>query len=300
MRHLFEAQQLEQDIITKLFTLADTLENSPKPILQGKVMSALFYEPSTRTRLSFESAMHRLGGSVIGSENAGSFSSAVKGETLEDAIRVVGSYADIIVLRYFEKDIAKRLAEISPVPVINAGDGAGQHPTQALLDLYTLKRELNQIDGLEIALVGDTKYSRSVRSFAYLLGKFSDITIHFVSDPALRAESDITDYLTRHNVRYTETDSLDEVIEHVDVLYRNRIQRERVNDDAVYERCQNKFLIDRATVEKMKEAAIVMDPLPRVGGILTEVDDMPQAIYFKQPYYGLLVRMALLQFLLTD
>lgn len=299
MEHLFEAQQLTPKTIKQIFSVADELETRPHRCLEGKIMASLFYEPSTRTRLSFESAMHRLGGDVIGTENAGSFSAAAKGESLEDAIKVIGNYADIIILRYFEKDIAKRLSAISSVPIINAGDGAGQHPTQALLDLFTINRELGRVKGISIAMVGDPKYSRSVRSLAYLLGKYRDITIHFVSDPKLRVEKDILEYLDRHKIAYTESNTFDGIIDTVDVVYRNRLQKERFPNEKLYEKCKNALLIDRAIAGRMKEGSILMDPLPRVGGILPEVDDMPQAVYFKQPYYGLLIRMALLKHFLT-
>lgn len=298
MQHLFEAQQLDPDIIRQLFSLADELEAKREPRLKGKVMASLFYEPSTRTRLSFESAMHRLGGGVIGTENAASFSSAAKGESLEDSIQVISMYADVIVLRYFEKDIAKRLAKILSVPVINAGDGAGQHPTQALLDLYTIKRELGRMDDISIAMVGDPKYSRSVRSLVYLLGKYKNISVHFVSAPELRPEPDILAYLDRHNIRYEQHDALDAVITKVDVIYRNRLQKERFPNEDLYKRCIDRITINREVASSMKNGAILMDPLPRDAALSPDVDDLPQAVYFKQPYYGLLVRMALLAYFL--
>src|ERR1700722_6821083 len=177
MRHIIESQQFDPQALEKLFAIADALEQQPDDSMRGKIMASLFYEPSTRTRLSFEAAMLRLGGNVISTENAKEFSSAAKGETLEDSIRVVGNYADIIALRHFENDAAERAAKVSHVPIINAGSGAGQHPTQALLDVYTIRRELGGIDGLKIAMVGDLKHGRTVRSLSYLLGKFKDIVI---------------------------------------------------------------------------------------------------------------------------
>lgn len=299
LQYIFEAQQFTPQIVEEIFSIADRLEKQNEKSLQGKIMASLFFEPSTRTRLSFESAMLRLGGEVIGTENALSFSSAAKGEPLEDTIRVLGAYADVIVLRYFEKDIAKRLAHIVSVPIINAGDGAGQHPTQALLDLYTIKRELGRSDDLSIAMVGDPKHSRSVHSLSYLLAKYRNITISFVAPPQLQLEGDLLTHLQQQGVSVSQTENLDEVISQVDIVYRNRLQKERFEDQSLYEKYKEAYLIDTQTVAKMKEGAILMDPLPRVGGIAPEVDELPQAKYFKQPYYGLLIRMALLQYLLT-
>lgn len=298
-RHLFEAQQLTPHTIEYIFDIADALEKRSHQCLQGKVMASLFYEPSTRTRLSFESAMLRLGGEVIGTENAGSFSSAAKGESLEDAVRVIGSYADIIVLRYFERDIARRLTPISQVPIINAGDGAGQHPTQGLLDLYTVYRECGRIDGLHIVAVGDLKNGRTIRSFTYLLGKYNNIKMTFVSPPELQMENDIKSYLSRHNVDFVESDDLQSVMCTADVVYHTRIQKERFIDGKEFERLRGTFIINKKDAQSMKEGAIIMHPLPRNEEISVEVDDSPHAVYFKQPYYGLLVRMALLRYMLA-
>ncbi|MFA6297158.1 MAG: hypothetical protein WC629_01210 [Candidatus Paceibacterota bacterium] len=177
MHHIIESQQFDQKFINKIFSIADKLEKKTDNSLKGKIMASLFYEPSTRTRFSFESAMLRLGGSVITTENAKEFSSAAKGETLEDSIRVINNYADVIVLRHYERGSSEKASFVSKVPVINAGDGAGQHPTQALLDLYTIKKELGKIEGITIALVGDLKHGRTIRSLAYLLGKYKNVKI---------------------------------------------------------------------------------------------------------------------------
>src|SRR3990172_7520886 len=186
MKHVVESQQFGRKLLSSLFSMADKLEKKTETPLKGKIMAALFYEPSTRTRFSFESAMLRLGGSVITTENAKEFSSAAKGETLEDSIRVINNYVDVIVLRHYEEGASARAARVSRVPVINAGDGAGQHPTQALLDLYTIRKEIGKIDGLRIAMVGDLAQGRTVRSLAYLLSKFEDITMYFVAPPLLK------------------------------------------------------------------------------------------------------------------
>lgn len=266
--------------------------------MRGKILASLFYEPSTRTRLSFESAMQRLGGMIISTENAKEFSSAAKGETLEDSIRIIDNYADAIVLRHFENDAAARAAAVSDVPIINAGSGAGQHPTQALLDLYTIERECGRVEGLTVALCGDLKYGRTIRSLAYLLGKFNGVRIIFASPKELGVHSDIKEYLDRHKVPYAETNSLEHIIDEVDVLYQTRIQKERFEDPALYEQVKDGFVIDAPFAQKMRKGAILMHPLPRNGEIATSVDALPQAVYFKQAAYGVLVRMALLKFLL--
>jgi len=297
MRHILESQQFDRALLQRLFSEADRLEKEKDESMRGKLLASLFYEPSTRTRLSFESAMQRLGGMVISTENAKEFSSAIKGETLEDTIRTVENYADLIALRHFEDDAAQRAAAVSKVPIVNAGSGAGQHPTQALLDVYTIRREHGHIDGLSIALAGDLKHGRTVRSLAYLLGKFNAIRIVFVSPPELRVGDDIKEYLSRHGVTCAETSQLSDALPHVGVLYQTRIQKERFADLAQYERLKDSYRVDREAVALLPRGAIVMHPLPRVGEIAPEVDALPQAVYFKQMRYGVLVRMALLKWI---
>jgi aspartate carbamoyltransferase catalytic subunit len=295
MRHVIESQQFDRKSIDGLFAVADALEKKKDASMKGKIMASLFYEPSTRTRFSFESAMLRLGGNVITTENAKEFSSVSKGETLEDSIRVVNGYVDVIVLRHDEEGSSKRASLVSDVPVINAGDGSGQHPTQALLDLYTIRRELGKIDGLRIAFVGDLKHGRTIRSLSYLLGKYRNITIWFVSPKGLRVGEDIKEYLGRHDVSYSETEDLDAVVPEVDVVYQTRIQKERFKNAKEYSKFKGCYKIDMAVVKRMKRKSIIMHPLPRVDEIATEVDASPKAVYFKQARYGLLVRMALLK-----
>jgi aspartate carbamoyltransferase catalytic subunit len=295
MRHVIESQQFDRPLLGELFAKADALENTRDDSLRGLILASLFYEPSTRTRFSFESAMLRLGGSILSTENAREFSSAAKGESLEDSIRITSLYADVITLRHYEDDAAQRAAAVSGVPIINAGSGKGQHPTQALLDLYTIKREHGHVDGLSIAFVGDLKHGRTVRSLAYLLGKFDNIRIRFISPPELRVGSDIKEYLERHHVEYSESDDLSSAAEHIGVLYQTRIQKERFEDPLQYELLKHSYRIDAALAARMRPGAIVMHPLPRVDEIATEVDRLPQAVYFKQARYGLLVRMALLK-----
>ncbi|MEK7094252.1 MAG: aspartate carbamoyltransferase [Patescibacteria group bacterium] len=298
MNHIIQAQQFTPEFIKKIFEMANHLEINKETPLRGKIMATLFYEPSTRTRFSFESAMLRLGGQVITTENAREFSSAAKGETLEDSIRVVSNYADVIVMRHFEEGAAERASKVASIPVINAGDGRGQHPTQALLDLYTIQRELGKIPGITIALVGDLKNGRTIRSLSYLLGKYEKVKVIFVSPEALRVGSDIKEYLRRHDTAYEETEKLENILPLVDVLYQTRIQKERFENQAEYEKLKGFYQLTPALADAMPGHAIIMHPLPRVDEIHPSVDTSPKALYFKQTYYGLLVRMALLKHVL--
>ncbi|TAJ14466.1 aspartate carbamoyltransferase [Patescibacteria group bacterium] len=298
IKHVIESQQFSREDLEGLFALATSLEGKRTKDLDGKIMAALFYEPSTRTRLSFESAMERLGGNVISTENAKEFSSAAKGETLEDTIRMMHHYADAIVLRHYEKGASERASKVSSVPIINAGDGAGQHPTQGLLDLYTIQRELGSIDEAHVTMVGDLKNGRTVRSLSYLLGKYKDVTVSFVAPEALRIGDDIKEYLSAHNATFTETDNLESVLSISDVIYMTRVQKERFQDPEEYERLKGSYIFTREMADRMKESSIIMHPLPRVDEIQPEVDDSPHAAYFKQASYGVLVRMALLKTLL--
>jgi aspartate carbamoyltransferase catalytic subunit len=300
MYHIIESQQFSREFIKKLFILADKLEKKPDNSLKGKIMASLFYEPSTRTRFSFESAMLRLGGNVITTENAKEFSSASKGETLEDSIRVINNYADVIVLRHFEQGASQRASLVSQIPIINAGDGPGQHPTQALLDLYTIQRELKKIDGITIALVGDLKHGRTIRSLAYLLGKFKKIRIICVSPEGLRIGQDIKEYLIRHSVIFEETEDLESILPQVDVVYQTRIQKERFKSTQEYSKYKGCYQITHETLTKLNKRAIIMHPLPRVDEINPEIDASKHAVYFKQAKYGVLIRMALLKYILKN
>lgn len=303
MRHLVESQQFELKILNGLFKIADSfLKNDGYKTggLEGKIMASLFYEPSTRTRFSFESAMLRLGGNVITTDNAQEFSSAAKGETLEDTIRVVNHYADIIVLRHSEKGASERAARVSSIPIINAGDGAGQHPTQALLDLYTIRCELNKINGIKIAFVGDLKNGRTVRSLTYLLGKYKDIEMFLVSPQELSIGNDIKDYLNKHKISFRECNRFDDVLSDIDVLYQTRIQKERFDTIEKYNKYKGSYILTMKEANKMKSKSIIMHPLPRIDEITSEVDISPKAVYFKQAKYGLIVRMALLKYFLHN
>jgi aspartate carbamoyltransferase catalytic subunit len=305
LRHIVEAQQFDREAMMDIFRVAREMEQVVQHygsnILSRRVMATLFYEPSTRTRLSFESAMCRLGGDVITTESAQEFSSASKGETLEDTIRIVGGYADVIVLRHFESGASKRAAAVSPVPIVSAGDGPGQHPTQALLDTYTIEREIGRLDGISIAMVGDLANGRTVRSLCYLLTKFESPRIFFVSPDVVRMRQDIKDYLTRYNVSWEESSDLAAVASQVDVIYQTRIQRERFGDRVQdYQAARGQFIIDGEILSRMAKNAIIMHPLPRVDEIVAEeVDADPRAAYFRQAHNGLYVRMALLRMILA-
>jgi aspartate carbamoyltransferase catalytic subunit len=299
--HVIESQQFSRSLLEELLERAEEMKREPHRFsgrLNGRVMAALFYEPSTRTRLSFEAAMLRLGGQTIGTDNAREFSSAAKGETLEDTIQIVSGYTDVIVLRHNEEGAARRAAAVSTVPVINAGDGPGQHPTQALLDLYTIRDELNRIDGIRVAMVGDLANGRTVRSLTYLLSKFKDIKIWFVAPPQVAMRDDLKAHLDEHHVPWVETEDLDAVLPEVDVVYQTRIQKERFTDPAAYQALKGVYRIDNRSLSLMRKYAIVMHPLPRVDEIAPEVDADPRAAYFRQARNSMHIRMALLDRLL--
>ncbi len=302
LRHVIESQQFSRPILEDLFARAEEIKREPHHFigrLAGQVMAALFYEPSTRTRLSFEAAMLRLGGETMGTDNAREFSSAAKGETLEDTIQIVGGYADVIVLRHNEEGAARRAAAVASVPIINAGDGPGQHPTQALLDLYTVRNELGRIDGVRVAMVGDLANGRTVRSLTYLLSKFKDIKVWFVAPPQVAMREDLKAHLDEHHVPWIETQDLNAVLPEVDVVYMTRIQKERFPDPELYDAVKGVYRIDKDEMALMRKYAILMHPLPRVDEISPDVDADPRSAYFRQARNGLHVRMALLDRLLS-
>jgi aspartate carbamoyltransferase catalytic subunit len=260
--------------------------------MAGQLMAAMFFEPSTRTRLSFEAAMHRLGGDVITIADPKT-SSAAKGESMADAVKVVEGYADVIVMRHPRKGSAAEAAGAVSVPVINGGDGAGQHPTQALLDTYTIKKEKGMLDGLIVALAGDLKNGRTVHSLVYVLARF-DIELIFVSPGQLRMPASITEDLVSQGVEVTETEDLAAAMRESDVVYMTRIQKERFEDPMEYERLKGAYVLDMAMVEQAKPGITIMHPLPRVNEIKEDVDAYAGAAYFRQAHNGVPVRMALL------
>ncbi|WVY92060.1 hypothetical protein V8G54_037574 [Vigna mungo] len=301
---VIEAQQFDRETLDAIFEVARSMESiesnsSGSQMLKGYLMATLFYEPSTRTRLSFESAMKRLGGDVLTTENAREFSSAAKGETLEDTIRTVEGYSDIIVMRHFESGAAKRAAATASIPVINAGDGPGQHPTQALLDVYTIEREIGKLDGIRVGLVGDLANGRTVRSLAYLLAKYQNVKIYFVSPNVVKMKDDIKEYLTSKGVEWEESADLIEVASKCDVVYQTRIQKERFGENIdLYEEARGKYIVNKDVLRVMQKHAVVMHPLPRLDEITVDVDSDPRAAYFRQAKNGLYIRMALLKVLL--
>jgi len=298
LKHVVESQQFTVPLLMELFARARGMERlvarGGSLDYQNRIMATVFYAPSTRTRFSFEAAMHRLGGRVLSTEQARVFSSEIEGEQVEDSIRVIASYCDVIVIRPNEEGGAKRAAQVSPVPVINAGDGpGGQHPTQALLDLYTIYRE-RPLDGLSVAIIGELDKGRTARSLAYLLAKFDRVKIFFVSPPELQMKPDILEYLDEHDVHYELESDLDRVIREVDVVYQTRVRPERVADVKALKR----YAIDSAVLQRMKPDAMILHPLPRTVELDKTVDDDPRALYFRQAVNGLYVRMALLTMLL--
>lgn len=297
-RHLTSTKQLSRADTDAILEEAVKMEKIQKKggsdLLKGKILAALFYEPSTRTRLSFESAMHRLGGHVITAEGI-QFSSLYKGETIEDTMMMVGGYADIIAMRHPEQGSADTAASVSPVPFINAGDGPGQHPTQALLDLYTIKKECGKIDGIHITMVGDLRYGRTVHSLSFLLGLYKNVKFTLVSPAELTMPEKVTGFFREKGIEFTETDDLATSLDS-DVVYMTRVQKERFADNSEYERLKLKYVLTAKMLKGKK--AIVMHPLPRVGEIATDVDALPNAAYFRQANNGVPVRMALLKMLL--
>jgi aspartate carbamoyltransferase catalytic subunit len=303
LTHIIESQQFTRPLLTEVFNVANHME---RILVRGgtqdynnKIMATLFYEPSTRTRLSFEAAMHRLGGRVISTENASEFSSGASGESLEDTIKVLNNYSDVIVLRHNEIDGSKRAAAVSQVPVVNAGDGkGGQHPTQALLDLYTIYKERGSIEGLKIVMVGDLANGRTVRSLSYLLGKFERVKLYFVAPSFMQMRNDILEYLDKHDVWYELTDSLDSLLGEADVIYQTRIEKDRMGDRAVeYDRFAGSYFISSDTLAKTHRSARIMHPLPRLNEISPDVDNDIRAAYFRQARNGILIRTALLTML---
>lgn len=266
--------------------------------LAGFIGAMLFYEPSTRTRLSFEAAMHRLGGRVIGTESAGHFSSVTKGETLEDTIRVISGYADVIVLRHNETGAAARAARVSTMPIINAGDGTGEHPTQALLDLFTIRSELPDLHEFNVVMVGDLKHGRTVHSLARLL-RWYPVRLIFVAPESLRLPEEIRLELIEAGVNIFETPDLKSVLPHADVVYMTRVQKERFESLDAYDAIKDCYRLDASMLATTKPTLKILHPLPRNQEIAIDVDlDLARAAYFRQANNGLFVRMALLEHLL--
>lgn len=294
---LISIHDITKDDYNKVLDLAEKFEKNPRQnILSNTVIATLFFEPSTRTRLSFESAASYLGARIVGFTDAAT-SSVKKGESLKDTILTVSSYSDLIVMRHPREGSARYASEVSPVPIINAGDGANQHPTQCLLDLYSIKKTQNKLDGLNIAFVGDLKYGRTVHSLVQALTNYKT-TFHLVSPPELKLPSSVKQYIKDAKLDYHQYTEMDEVIPKVDILYMTRIQQERFSDPLEYERVKNVYILKNKMLESAKENLRVLHPLPRVNEITIDVDNNPKAYYFQQAQNGVYVRQALLSLIL--
>ncbi len=285
----------EIDYILNTAKSMEPIAEKGSDLLKGKILANIFFEPSTRTRLSFEAAMLKLGGSTIGFADAEN-TSVKKGENLADTVRTVENYADIITIRHPLEGAAKLAAEFSKIPVINAGSGAEEHPTQALVDLYTIQKERHTIDGLKIALVGDLRYGRTVHSLAYALSLYN-IELTLVSPESLKMRREVLRAI-QNKIPVSETQNLEKIIPHADVLYVTRIQKERFPDQAEFAKVKGTYRIDLKMLANAKKDLIILHPLPRVDEIAPEVDATPQAFYFKQVWNGIVVRMALLALVL--
>jgi aspartate carbamoyltransferase catalytic subunit len=296
-KDILHGAQFTREELEHIMSVADDMqaqlqERPALDLMKGHVMAALFFEPSTRTRLSFEAAMHRLRGAVVGFASAGS-SSAAKGESLADTIRIVDQYVDLIVMRHPMVGSAQEAAKVANAPVINGGDGAGQHPTQALLDLYTVRAERGRVDGNTIVLCGDLKYGRTVHAGVELY-KHYDCRLVFVAPEQLRMPSQITAQLREQGVAVEETADLEAALTEADILYMTRIQKERFSDAAEYERLRGSYVLTREMVEQLRPDVTIMHPLPRVDEVSTDVDGLPGAAYFRQAKNGIYIRMALI------
>jgi aspartate carbamoyltransferase len=295
--HILHGNQFSKENLDRIMQVADEFEKGldsgeTYDLMKGKVLAALFFEPSTRTRLSFESAMLRLGGGVISVASAAT-SSAAKGESIGDTALTVSQYADVIVMRHPQIGSAAEAAEVATVPVLNAGDGAGQHPTQALLDVYTIKKEIGKLDGIQVSLVGDLKYGRTVHALIELLSLY-DVRLRLVSPANLKMPAEMVSKLKKKGVEVIETEDLAEAAADSDLLYITRIQKERFSDVAEYDKLKGSYVVDNAMLQKAKEGVVIMHPLPRVDEIAAEVDAYKGAAYFRQVRNGVFVRMALL------
>lgn len=268
-------------------------ENPNRKVLEGKVIATLFFEPSTRTRLSFETAVNRLGGRIIGFSDA-STTSSTKGETLKDTIMMVSNYVDLIIMRHYLDGAARYASEVSSIPIINAGDGANQHPSQTMLDLYSIYKTQGTLENLNITMVGDLKYGRTVHSLLMAMSHFKP-TFHFIAPEELKMPEEYKIYCKEHNIKYVEhTDFNEEVIKDADILYMTRVQRERFTDLMEYERVKNVYILKAKMLENTRSNLHILHPLPRVNEIAYDVDDSPKAYYFQQAQNGLYARQAIL------
>ena len=292
-RSLVSINDFSKDEYLKILDLAEEFEKNPtQDILKDFVIATLFFEPSTRTRLSFESAVSRLGGKIIGFTDTAT-SSVSKGETLKDTILTVSNYSDLIVMRHPKEGSARYASEVAPIPIINAGDGANQHPTQCLLDLYSIRKTQGRLTNIEIAFVGDLKYGRTVHSLVIALCNFN-ASFHFVSPPSLKLPESVKHFITDQKLKFKEYTDINKILPAVDIVYMTRIQQERFSDPIEYEKVKNAYILTKEMLDDTKRNMKIMHPLPRVNEISEDVDDADQAYYFRQALNGVFVRQALL------
>ena len=297
-KSLVSIDQCSKEDILRILDNARKFEENPnRKLLEGKVAATLFFEPSTRTRLSFETAVNRLGGRVIGFSDASTTSSS-KGETLKDTILMVSNYVDLIIMRHHLEGAARYASEVTDVPIINAGDGANQHPSQTMLDLYSIRKTQGKLDNLTITMVGDLKYGRTVHSLIVGMSHFHP-TFHFVAPNELRMPDEQKNFCDKHGLKYEEhTDFTEDIINQTDILYMTRVQKERFFNEEDYVRMKDFYILDKKKMQLAPSDMFVLHPLPRVNEISVEVDDDPRAAYFRQVQYGVYVRMALILTLL--
>jgi len=295
-QHLFSVRKISRDYFQEIFSLASVIEENPSNFAdkcKGKILATLFFEPSTRTRLSFESAMLRLGGKILGFTSSKS-SSAAKGESISDTIRMINHYAHIAVIRHYIEGIGQIADEFATIPFISGGTGTQEHPTQALLDLYTIQKEFKKIDNLKIGVMGDLLYGRTIPSLLFSLAKYNNVEINLISPTALRLRKDISIRLREMNCEYSTFENLREIVDELDVLYVTRIQRERFPDPTDYERLKGIYQIKTDDIKKAKEGMIILHPLPRIDEIDYKIDKLKNSRYFEQAQNGVWVRMALI------
>ncbi|MBQ3656734.1 MAG: aspartate carbamoyltransferase [Bacteroidales bacterium] len=296
-KSLISITDFSTEEIVRILEIANEFENNPQPhLLDGKVVATLFFEPSTRTRLSFESAINRMGGRVIGFSDP-NISSVSKGETLKDTIRIVSNYCDLIVMRHPLEGSSRYASEVATVPVINAGDGANQHPTQTLLDMYSIKKTQGRLDNINIFMVGDLKYGRTVHSLVQAMSPFNP-TFNFISHPKLRMPQEYLDFLDEKKVKYYEHEQFTNIISEADIIYMTRVQRERFQDLMEYEKTKDLYILHNAMLENTKPTMKILHPLPRVNEISQDVDPNPKAYYFEQALNGVFARQAVISYVL--
>ncbi|MBR6251652.1 MAG: aspartate carbamoyltransferase [Bacteroidales bacterium] len=292
-KSLISINDFSRDEILRIIELAADFEANPNQrLLEGKIIASLFFEPSTRTRLSFETAMNRLGARIIGFSDVNA-TSTTKGETLKDTIKMVSNYADLIVMRHPLEGAARYASEQASVPVINAGDGANQHPTQTLLDMFSIMKTQGHLENIKIAMVGDLKYGRTVHSLLMAMSQFNP-TFHFVAPDELKMPEEYKSFLREKNVSFTEHRDMNDILPEVDILYMTRVQKERFSDLIEYEKVKNTYVLRNAMLDNTKDNLRVLHPLPRVGEIDPDVDANPKAYYFKQAENGVYTRMAII------